>query len=77
MLCFELLFKTYPGNLVMIDEPEISLHVEWQESFLSDLEKMADLARFDSLIATHSPIVIGNRWDVAVNLSDQASTSAV
>ena len=71
VLCFELLFKTDPGNLVMIDEPEISLHVEWQESFLGDLEKMADLARFDSLIATHSPIIIGNRWDVAVNLSNQ------
>jgi len=39
VLCFELLFKTSRGYLVMIDEPEISLHVEWQESFLSDLEK--------------------------------------
>lgn len=71
VLCFELLFKTGSGYLVMIDEPEISLHVEWQESFLDDLEKMADLAKFDSLIATHSPIVVGNRWDLAVNLSHQ------
>lgn len=77
VLCFELLFKTAPGNLVLIDEPEISLHVEWQESFLSDLERMADLAKFDSLIATHSPIIVGNRWDVAVNLSNQVESALV
>ena len=77
VLCFELLFKTGPDFFVMIDEPEISLHVEWQEAFLADLQKMADLARFDSLIATHSPIIVGDRWDVAVSLSQQIDTVAV
>ncbi|MGA8027278.1 MAG: AAA family ATPase [Bryobacteraceae bacterium] len=71
VLCFELLFKTGPGFFVMIDEPEISLHVEWQETFLEDLQRIANLAKFDSLIATHSPIIVGNRWDLAVNLSTQ------
>jgi predicted ATP-binding protein involved in virulence len=69
VLCFELLFKTGPGYFVMIDEPEISLHVEWQEAFLSDLHQIAQVSQFDSLIATHSPIIVGNRWDLTESLS--------
>jgi predicted ATP-binding protein involved in virulence len=77
VLCFELLFKTETDYFVMIDEPEISLHVEWQETFLADLQKIADLAKFDTLIATHSPIIVGNKYDLMVSLSEQLDPAAV
>lgn len=68
VLLYELLFKVAPESLILVDEPEISLHVAWQDQFLPDLEKIIGLSRFDVLIATHSPQVIGDRWDLTVEL---------
>ncbi|WP_319508751.1 AAA family ATPase [uncultured Methanolobus sp.] len=68
VLYYELLFKIEPGSLILIDEPEISLHIGWQNEFLNDLMKVIDLAGFDVLIATHSPDIIGDRWDLTVPL---------
>lgn len=68
VLLYELLFKMKPGSLVLIDEPEISLHLAWQNEFLSDLQKVVKIADFDVLVATHSADIIGDRWDLAVEL---------
>jgi predicted ATP-binding protein involved in virulence len=63
VLFSELLFRVESNSLVMIDEPEISLHVTWQKQFLRDLQGVTELASFDVLIATHSPQIISDRWD--------------
>lgn len=68
VLLYELLFRVPEGALILIDEPELSLHVAWQESFLRDIQEIADLRNFDVLIATHSPQIINDRWDLAVEL---------
>lgn len=65
---YELLFKIAPGSLILIDEPELSLHIGWQNEFLKDLLKVIDLVDFDVLIATHSPDIISDRWDLTVQL---------
>ncbi|MBE3040454.1 MAG: AAA family ATPase, partial [Chloroflexi bacterium] len=70
VLLYELLFKVKEDALVLIDEPELSLHVEWQLRFLSDLSSILKLAPFDVLIATHSPQIINDRWDLTVKLAD-------
>jgi predicted ATP-dependent endonuclease of OLD family len=67
LLC-ELLFDVKPDTLVLVDEPEISLHLAWQQQFLGDLVEMVKLSSFDVLIATHSPGIIGKRWDLTVEL---------
>ena len=67
LLC-DLLFETAENSLILIDEPELSLHVAWQERVLEDLQAMADLADFRVLLATHSPEIIGDRWDLTVEL---------
>ncbi len=64
----ELLFKVEKNSLVLIDEPELSLHVVWQQQFLKDLLEITKLAGFDILIATHSPQIIHDRWDLTVEL---------
>lgn len=56
--------------LVLLDEPEISLHLEWQMKFLSHMEKIADLHPFDLIIATHSPYLIDGRDELMVELSE-------
>jgi predicted ATP-binding protein involved in virulence len=68
ILFYELLFKVAPNSLILIDEPELSLHVLWQQQFLKDLGGMTRLGAFDVLIATHSPQIIHDRLDLAVEL---------
>ena len=68
VLLYELLFKVNPDSLILIDEPELSLHVAWQQQFLQDLQEITQLASFDVLIATHSPQIIHDRWDLTVEL---------
>jgi len=63
VLLYELLFKVEPNSLVLIDEPELSLHVGWQSQFLKDLQEITELADLDILLATHSPDIIQDRWD--------------
>jgi predicted ATP-binding protein involved in virulence len=68
VLLYELLFKAKENSLVLIDEPEISLHVVWQKDFLADIEDMINLQKLDIIIATHSPYIINERWDLTVEL---------
>jgi energy-coupling factor transporter ATP-binding protein EcfA2 len=68
VMLYQLLFKVQPNSLVLIDEPEISLHVAWQVQFLKDLQEIIKLANFDVLLATHSPDIINDRWDLTVEL---------
>ena len=68
VLLYDLLFETARNSLIMIDEPELSLHVAWQEQILGDLQAMAELSDFRVLLATHSPEIIGGRWDLTIEL---------
>ena len=68
VMLYELLFKVKPNSLILIDEPEISLHLAWQVQFLKDLQTIIKLADFDVLIATHAPGIIDDRWDLTVEL---------
>ena len=68
VLLYEMLFKVKPNSLILIDEPELSLHVIWQQEFLRDLIEVINLSDFDALIATHSPEIIHDRWDLTVEL---------
>ena len=68
ILNYELLFKVKPDSLILIDEPELSLHVVWQRQFLIDLQEIIKLAGFDVIIATHSPQIIHDRDDLVVYL---------
>jgi predicted ATP-binding protein involved in virulence len=68
ILLYELLFKVHPNSLVLIDEPELSLHVGWQIEFLKDLQEIIQLTGVGILMATHAPSIIEDRWDLTVEL---------
>jgi predicted ATP-dependent endonuclease of OLD family len=68
VLHYDLLFRVRPNTLVLIDEPELSLHVAWQKRFLPDLLEIVATAHFDVLMATHSPFIVGDRSDLMVGL---------
>ena len=68
ILHYDLLFRVPQNTVVLLDEPELSLHVEWQSKFLSDLMAIVKLSGFDALVATHSPYIVGDRDDLMVDL---------
>ena len=69
VLTYDLLFRTKANTLVLIDEPELSLHMEWQERFLSDLKAVINLVHFDVLLATHSPFIVNGHNELSIGLS--------
>jgi hypothetical protein len=68
VLLYELLFRAQPNTMILIDEPELSLHIAWQQQFLRDLLQITKLANLTALVATHSPQIIHDRWDLTVEL---------
>jgi len=68
VLLYELLFKVTPNTLVLIDEPELSLHMTWQKAFLPELLSISREIGFSSILATHSPFIVGERDDLLISL---------
>ena len=57
-----------PFTLFM-DEPEVSLHVEWQQRLISLIRELNDKVQI--ILTTHSPAVIMNGWmDAVTEVSD-------
>jgi predicted ATP-binding protein involved in virulence len=70
VMLYDLLFHVKPNTLVLLDEPELSLHITWQKAFLEDLLKVVSETTFDVLIATHSPFIVGERYDLITPLEN-------
>lgn len=68
---YELLFKVSPGTLILIDEPELSMHIAWQMEFINDLKAITKLSDLDFILATHSPDIINDNWDLTVELKGE------
>jgi ABC-type lipoprotein export system ATPase subunit len=70
VLIYDLLFNVTPKALVLIDEPELSLHVAWQQRFLSDITQISDINGLRFIVATHSPQIVHKNWSRMVALGD-------
>jgi predicted ATPase len=68
ILVFDLLFEVTENSLILIDEPELSLHVAWQKTFIESLTRIIALNAFDVLLATHSPAIVARYLNLAVEL---------
>jgi predicted ATP-binding protein involved in virulence len=54
------------ANVLIIDEPELSLHIRWQEHFVSALQEAGRDVQL--ILATHSPSIILDRTDACVDV---------
>ncbi len=70
VLFYKLIFEAPNQSLLLIDEPEISLHIVWQKIFMNDLQKVVDLKNLNVIVATHSPQIINNYWDNQIDLGE-------
>jgi predicted ATP-binding protein involved in virulence len=71
ILYFNLIFSSDAHTILLIDEPENSLHVAWQQEMLNDYIKIAKTNHCQIIFATHSPTFISNRFDLTINLYRQ------
>ena len=58
----------------MVDEPELSLHVAWQNRSIDSVKAANPNAQF--IIATHSPEIVGDAEDTVIDISPRVKTSA-
>ncbi|WP_143032542.1 AAA family ATPase [Nitrosomonas sp. Nm33] len=59
-------------EIVLLDEPEISLHVDWQSSLLERMSGLLDGKQI--IVCSHSPTLASNHLDVLVELKSHLST---
>ena len=71
VLFYDLIFNTHSNLVLLIDEPEISLHILWQKNFMNDLLKITSNSNLQVVVATHSPQIINNHWDIQVDLGEK------
>ena len=63
-------FENKGPQLLIIDEPEISLHVSWQRIFLDLLIENSEKNLY-FLVSTHSPQIVGERSKFLTALGNQ------
>jgi len=71
ILYFNLIFTSNSKTILLIDEPENSLHVAWQSKMLDDYIDMAETTGCQIVLATHSPTFVDGRWDMTSDLYRQ------
>ena len=70
VLYYNLIFELEDKTVLMIDEPEISLHIIWQRDFMDDLLEVIKDKNIKVIVATHSPQILSNHWDNQVDLGE-------
>lgn len=70
VLFYTVLFEIPDHVMLLIDEPEISLHIAWQRMFGQDLKKIAELKNLNALVATHSTQIVSGNRDIQVDLGE-------
>ena len=68
VLFYKLIFDVEENILLLIDEPEISLHILWQKKFMDDLLNIINHKKIKVIVATHSPQIISNHLDKQIDL---------
>ena len=64
VLFYQIIFLAKENSLILIDEPEISLHTIWQNSFIEDIFKMGKTKALSFLLATHSSAIVNGRFSL-------------
>ena len=70
VMLYTLVFSVEDSTTLLIDEPENSLHVLWQKKFMRTIEEVSAVKNLFVIVATHSPQIIGTRWDNCCDLTE-------
>lgn len=61
IILFKILLTENRNYIVLFDEPEISLHIEWQQQFIDTIRGLNP--NMQIFISTHSPSIFADGWN--------------
>ncbi len=64
VMFFQLIFMVQESSIILIDEPEISLHIEWQMEYLDRLIQICQMNSIQAIVATHSPSIVNGHQEL-------------
>ena len=59
--------------ILLMDEPELSLHISWQDKLISTLRELNPNCQL--IISTHSPSIFANGWESQLVFMDEITSS--
>ena len=69
VILLTVLVQDYRRGVLFMDEPEVSLHVEWQQRLITLIRELNPNVQI--VLTTHSPAIIMNGWmDAVTEISD-------
>ena len=69
LILLTVLLQDRKPYVLFMDEPEVSLHIEWQERLINTIRLINPNVQI--ILTTHSPAVIMNGWtDSVTEVSD-------
>lgn len=72
ILYYRLVFETNNETLLLLDEPENSIHVDWLKEMLNDYLETIKVLKCQMVIATHSIPFINGHWDITYDLFNKS-----
>jgi ABC-type cobalamin/Fe3+-siderophores transport system ATPase subunit len=63
LMLAKIVYSAKPDTVILIDEPEISLHVHWQQVLPQLFSELSKMLSCSFVIATHSPTLVANVRD--------------
>ena len=75
IMFFNLIFIADKDSMILVDEPEISLHIEWQESYLDHLIEICKMNQMQAIVATHSPNIVSTHYDSLLDMGEHNADS--
>lgn len=69
LLAKVIISATRGDSLLIIDEPEISLGIQWQRLFVKYVQECAYESNLQIVMATHSPLILEDYDDIDVSIS--------
>ena len=74
VILLTVLVQDEQSAVLFMDEPEVSLHIEWQQKLISMIRDLNPSVQI--ILTTHSPAVIMDGWmDAVTEVSDISSTA--
>ena len=61
------------GNVILVDEPELSLHIDWQRAIIGSMERQ--LPQKQLIVCTHSPLIARRYEEGMIELVPKPTTS--
>jgi energy-coupling factor transporter ATP-binding protein EcfA2 len=71
VLLSEMFLQDGQKSILIADEPELSLHVSWQEKLIDSLKSLNPHGQI--IVATHSPDIVGRRADRVISVDEVVS----